>query len=226
MSAPFKLSCVLFDLDGTLVDTSGDLIAALNTALMQHQLPQVESKPVKPYISYGAAAMIKHSVAASVTENIQADILKTFLDYYQSNIATHSTLFTGISATLGTIEALGLKWGVITNKRQRFTDPLMAALDLTHRAACIISGDSTPYSKPHPEPMLTACKQADVNPIECIYIGDASHDIAAGRAANMKTLAATYGFLKPDDKPEHWGADHLVASPLHINDWIKAAVCH
>ncbi|NOT84711.1 MAG: HAD-IA family hydrolase [Methylococcaceae bacterium] len=226
MPSPFKLSCVLFDLDGTLVDTSADLIAALNTALQQYQFASVAAEGVKPYISYGAVAMIKHSVAASVSDELQAEILKAFLHYYQHNIATHSVLFPGMVETLNAIEALGLKWGVITNKRQRFTDPLMAALNLTHRAACIISGDTTPYSKPHPQPMLAGCLKAGVTAKDCVFIGDASHDIAAGRAADMKTLVATYGFLKPDDQPEHWGADHLVASPSHINDWIKAAICH
>lgn len=226
MPAAFKLSCVLFDLDGTLVDTSADLIAALNHALTQHQFAEVAADGVKPYISYGAAAMIKHSVAATVDATVQADLLQSFLEYYQDNIATHSALFAGMDATLASIEALGLKWGVITNKRQRFTQPLLDALGLSQRAACIISGDSTPHSKPHPLPMLTGCEQAGVAAQECVYIGDASHDIAAGRAAAMKTLVATYGFLKPDDQPEQWGADLLVASPLHINDWIKAAVCH
>lgn len=220
MSSLFKLSCVLFDLDGTLVDSSADLIAALNAALVEYEFPPVAAEPVRPYISYGAAAMIKQSVTAS--DAVQADMLDFFLHYYQHNIATHSALFPGMMATLDTIEALGLKWGVITNKRQRFTDPLMDALNLTQRAACIISGDTTPFSKPHPAPMLAGCVQAGVVARECVFIGDASHDIAAGRAAEMKTLVATYGFLKADDQPELWGADHLVNSPQHINEWIMA----
>ena len=120
----------------------------------------------------------------------------------------------------------GLKWGVVTNKRERFTNPLMDALKLTDRAACIISGDTTANPKPHIEPMLAACKQAEVKPRECVYIGDASHDITAGKNAQMKTLAALYGYLKPGDTPETWGADALIESPEQLATWITSALCH
>ena len=205
MSAAFELSCVLFDLDGTLVDTAPDLVACLNKALMVHSYPLADVGKVTPYISYGAAAMIKASVGDSADVSQQADILETALNFYQDNIAEHSRFFTGILDTLALIEGEGLKWGVVTNKRKRFTEPLMAALDLTARAACIISGDSTAHAKPHVEPMLAACRIAGVNPQQCVYIGDANHDIIAGNSAQMQTLAALYGYLKPDDQPETWG---------------------
>ena len=126
---------------------------------------------------------------------------------------------------MNTIESLGLKWGIVTNKRERFTNPLVDALNLTDRVACVVSGDTTANSKPHPEPMLTACAQADVKPEECVYIGDALHDIAAGKNARMKTLAAIYGYLKPDDNPDNWGADALIESPEQLTSWITAT-CH
>jgi HAD superfamily hydrolase (TIGR01509 family) len=148
------------------------------------------------------------------------------LDLYQNNIAEHSAFFKGMSDTLNVIEAQGLKWGVVTNKRERFTNPLMAALNLTDRAACIISGDTTANSKPHVEPMLAACKQAEVRPQECVYIGDAPHDITAGKNAKMKTLAALYGYIKPSDTPETWGADALIESPEQLTIWITSALCH
>ncbi len=225
MSEAFELSCVLFDLDGTLVDTAPDLIACLNKALAVYGYPLAEVGKVTPYISYGAAAMIKASVGGSANDSQQADILETALNFYQNNIAEHSQFFAGILDTLALIEDEGLKWGVVTNKRKRFTEPLMAALGLTARAACIVSGDSTAYPKPHVEPMLTACRIAGVSPQQCVYIGDANHDIIAGNNAQMKTLAALYGYLKPDDQPETWGADALIASPGHLSDWIKDALC-
>jgi phosphoglycolate phosphatase len=148
------------------------------------------------------------------------------LDHYQHNIAEHTVFFKGMSDTLDAIEAQGLKWGIVTNKRERFTNPLMDALKLTGRAACIISGDTTANPKPHVEPMLAACKLAAVKPQECVYIGDASHDITAGKNAQMKTLAALYGYLKPGDTPETWGADALIESPEQLATWIASALCH
>ncbi|MGR9116524.1 MAG: HAD family hydrolase [Gammaproteobacteria bacterium] len=226
MCSDFKLTCVLFDLDGTLVDTAPDLIACLNYALTRHGFAAASAEAIKPMISYGAVAMIKASLGSEAGERQQQSILETMLDHYQHNIAEHTVFFSGMPETLKAIEFLGLKWGVITNKKERFTQPLMDALNLTRRAACIISGDTTAYSKPHPEPMLAGCKQADVKPEECVYIGDASHDIVAGKSAGMKTLAALYGYLKPDDVPDTWGADAYIEHPEQINSWIKTKLCH
>ena len=226
MSTNFKLSCVLFDLDGTLVDTAPDLVLCLNKALNQHGFMTVTADTIKPFISFGAVAMINESLDHSISEALRADILETMLDLYQNNIAEHTVFFKGMSDTLDAIEAQGLKWGVVTNKRERFTNPLMDALKLTDRAACIISGDTTANPKPHVEPMLAACKLAAVKPQECVYIGDASHDITAGKNAQMKTLAALYGYLKSGDTPETWGADALIKSPEQLATWIASALCH
>ena len=226
MAADFKLSCVLFDLDGTLVDTAPDLVLCLNKALSSHGFATVAAETIKPFISFGAVAMINESLDQSISEALRADILETMLDLYQNNIAEHTVFFKGMSETLDVIEARGLKWGVVTNKRERFTNPLMDALKLTARAACIVSGDTTTNPKPHVEPMLAACKQAAVKPQECVYIGDASHDIIAGKNAQMKTLAALYGYLKPEDMPETWGADALIKSPKQLATWITSALCH
>jgi len=224
MTGDFKLSCVLFDLDGTLVDTAPDLISSLNRALEMHGFDPVAAEIVKPFISYGAKAMINASQTV-LDDQLKAAILETMLTHYQNNIAEHTVFFSGMADTLASIEAQGLKWGVVTNKRERFTNPLMDALKLTDRAACIVSGDTTANPKPHPEPMLAACKQADVNPQECVYIGDALHDITAGKNAQMKTLAAVYGYINPGDTPETWGADALIESPEQISTWIASLSC-
>ena len=226
MSTGFKLSCVLFDLDGTLADTAQYSILCLNKALSRHGFMTVSAETIKPFISFGAVAMIKESLDQSVPDALRADILKTMLDLYQNNIAGHTVVFKGMSDTLNAIEAQGLKWGVVTNKEERFTNPLMAALKLTDRAACIISGDTTANPKPHVEPMLAACKKAEVRPQECVYIGDAIHDITAGKNAQMKALVALYGYLKPGDTPETWGADALIESPEQLATWIASALCH
>lgn len=221
----FKLSCVLFDLDGTLLDTAPDLIACLNKALEIHGLPTPDPEAIKPVISLGAKAMIAASQKTAIDAEKQAVILKTLHELYQSNIAVHSDYFTGMAETLDLIEKKDMKWGVVTNKLERFTRPLMAAFKLTSRAACIISGDTAEKPKPYPEPMLAACRQADVKPEECVYIGDAVHDIAAGKNAGMKTMAALYGYLKPADEPASWGADVLIESPFQIYDWIGSLSC-
>ena len=143
MPTDFKLSCVLFDLDGTLLDTAPDSVLCLNKALSQHGFTTVKAATIKHHISFGALAMINGSLDHSISEADRADILITMLDLYENNIAEHTVFFKGMADTLDAIEAQGLKWGVVTNKRERFTNPLMAALKLTDRAACIISGDTT-----------------------------------------------------------------------------------
>ena len=222
VSFPHPFAAVIFDLDGTLVDTAPDLIACLNKALAANGFSAIGHAQVKPCISHGAMAMIALA-APDADAAAKSRLLDYMLDCYEQNIAEHSRFYAGIAETLSAIEEQGLKWGVVTNKRERFTHPLMAALKLTERAACIVSGDTTANPKPHPEPMWAACKQAQVNPVECVYIGDAQHDITAGKNAQMKTLAALYGYIKAEDSPEAWGADALIESPEQILTWIALA---
>ena len=220
----FKLECVLFDLDGTLVDTAPDLLASLNRTLLAFGFLPAEEEVLRPFISHGALAMINQS-RVSDSDELKAQMLDYMLDSYQNHIADSSELFAGMAEVLQLIEAKGLKWGVVTNKRERFTNPLLEALQLDSRAACAVSGDTTAFSKPHPEPMFEACRRAGVSPANCVYIGDAVHDITAGKQADMKALVAMYGYLKPDDQPEHWGADALISHPSHLMHWIESATC-
>ena len=220
MPDDFQLSCMLFDLDGTLLDTAPDLIASLNKALITEDLPQVDFNSIRPYISFGAAVMVEQSIIGKADSQTHDRILEQMLTHYQENIADHTRFFEGMTEILDALESNNIKWGVVTNKRIRFTEPLMRELKLTHRAACIISGDSTRNSKPHPEPLHAACKQAEVDPKNCIYIGDSAHDIEAGNRAGMTTLAATYGYLKPDDHPDDWGAAALIDKPADLMHWL------
>lgn len=215
------LRCVLFDLDGTLVDTAPDLIASLNHALNQHGFKTVEPSHVKPHVSFGATAMIKGSLNISLDETTHSEILDTMLTQYENNIALYSQFFDGILDVLDFIEMQNLSWGIVTNKRERFTHPLVKALELENRVACVICGDTTAHSKPHPAPLFEACKRAKVLPENCVYIGDAAHDIVAGNNAKMYTLAATYGYLQPHDTPENWGANALIHSPKDLLAWLK-----
>ncbi|WP_198246288.1 HAD family hydrolase [methane-oxidizing endosymbiont of Gigantopelta aegis] len=218
-------ACILFDLDGTLIDTAPDLLTCLNLALKQHQATTIDENSLRPYISYGALAMIERALP-NCNDDSKQTILHTMLDLYQHNIAVHSRYFDGMEQVLDELDSHNIKWGIVTNKRERFTLPLMSAFGLDRRAACIISGDTTTNSKPHPEPMLKACAKANTPPEACIYIGDAKHDIEAGKNSGMMTMAALYGYLKPDDKPEYWGADILIESPQHLSDWIQTHLCN
>jgi N-acetyl-D-muramate 6-phosphate phosphatase len=219
-----KLSCVLFDLDGTLVDTAPDLIASLNHALNQHGFKMVQPSHVKPHVSFGASAMINGCMKNALDDQTHHAILETMLTQYENNIALHSAFFEGILEVLDFIEKQNLSWGIVTNKRERFTHPLVKALELENRAACVICGDTTAHSKPHPAPLFEACKRAQVLPQNCVYIGDAAHDIVAGNNAQMHTLAATYGYLQPSDTPENWGANALIHSPQDLLAWLKNAL--
>lgn len=221
-----QFTCILFDLDGTLLDTASDLISALNHALRQEGLSSVSAERIKPYISHGAAAMVRHSLNGTFNDEIQEKVLELMLNDYRSHISDHTKFFSGMGKILDTLENRGIKWGIVTNKRERFTFPLMDAFNLTSRAACIVCGDTTANSKPHPDPMLAACKQAGVNPHQCLYIGDSANDIKAGKSAGMKTMAAAYGYLKPDDDPDSWNADALIKSPDEILPWIDKKLCH
>jgi phosphoglycolate phosphatase len=217
----FSLACMLFDLDGTLLDTAPDLISSLNYALKAEGLQGVSTDHIKPYVSNGAAVMIKHSTAKTITSSQHNKLLELMLDHYEQNIAIKTDYFQGIPAILKKLEEKKIKWGIVTNKRSRFTTPLISSFGLEHRANCIISGDSTPHPKPNPLPLLTACKQSNVIPENCIYIGDACHDIEAGKQAHMKTIVATYGYLKTDDQPDTWGADALIDHPQDLAFWIN-----
>jgi phosphoglycolate phosphatase len=212
---------VLFDLDGTLLDTAPDLLAALDRAMQQHGFPPVNKERIRPYISYGARAMVRESLKAAYNDAMHTRILQTMLDHYQAHIAERTRLFRGMDEVLDTLESRGIIWGVVTNKRKRFTDPLMDALKLARRAACIVSGDTANNSKPHPEPVLLACRQAGIDPSQCLYVGDSAHDIEAGKSAGMTTLIAMYGYLKPGDDVRDWGADGFINAPLEILPWLN-----
>jgi phosphoglycolate phosphatase len=216
-----KLSCVLFDLDGTLVDTAPDLIACLNFGLQKHGFSPVSHEDVKPHVSFGAIAMINASIEKNVDEKKRAAILDSMLVEYENNIARFSRFFDGMTEVLAFIETQNLSWGIVTNKRERFTFPLIEALNLQTRAACVICGDTTPNPKPHPAPLFAACEKIGVSVEECVYIGDAAHDILAGKNAEMHTLVATYGYLQENEKPELWGANALIHSPKDLLDWLK-----
>lgn len=214
------LRTVLFDLDGTLADTAPDLAYALNALLTEQGRAPLPYAAIRPVVSHGATALVRLGFAVA-TESAEFSALRQrLLDLYQYNVARETRLFDGMPAVLQHIEDAGLNWGVVTNKPAFLTEPLMRALDLATRAICIVSGDTTARRKPHPDPLLHACRLAGSAAAQCLYIGDAERDIQAGRDAGMPTLVAAFGYLGADDRPETWGADGLVHQPADIIRWL------
>lgn len=215
-----KYDAVFFDLDGTLVDTAPDLAYALNQVLIEHHAPTLSLETIRPVASDGSPGLIKLAFGLSPEEPDYQAIQTRFIELYSLHINRESKLFSGMEKVLQTIEKSGSKWGVITNKPAFLTDPLMRALGLDKRSSCIVSGDTTANSKPHPDPMLFACKASNVEPENCLYIGDAQRDIEAGNIVNMDTLIAHYGYLKSTDQPETWQAKAMIHRPEDILNWL------
>lgn len=216
--SPFNV--VLFDLDGTLVDTAPDLGFALNTLLEQEGHKPLDHALIRPVASHGSAGLLKLGFGIEKEDPIYPALQQRFLSVYAENIARESTLFIGMQQVLDGLTANNIRWGVVTNKPSFLTIPLMEALQLTEAAACIVSADTTPHSKPHPAPMLHACELVDAKPIDCIYIGDAERDIQAAHNAHMRSVVALYGYIADSDKPETWQADCMINHPHEILQWI------
>ena len=217
---PSNIRTVLFDLDGTLADTAPDLADALNAVLEEQCRRTLSFDTIRPIVSHGSHAMIYLGFELAPGDEGFDLVQQRLLAIYRDNIANKTCLFPGMAEVLDEIESRGLNWGVVTNKPSAFTTPLMEALQLHRRAACIISGDTTTNRKPHPEPMLLAATQAGSDPATCLYIGDAERDIVAGRAAGMVTLAALFGYVGDHDNPGQWGAHGMIEHPLEIIDWL------
>jgi len=214
------LRTVLFDLDGTLADTAPDLAYALNCVLQQQGRDALPFAQIRPVVSHGGAALISLGFGLGPGHNGYDALRAELLRIYQENLTRHTNLFPGMAELLDTLEQRGMNWGVVTNKPAWLTDPLMDQLGLSTRAACIVSGDTTANRKPHPEPLLLACRQAGSMPQQCLYVGDAERDIEAGRRAGMHTAVALFGYLDEQDTPQRWGADTLIAHPLELLAWI------
>ncbi len=202
---------VLFDLDGTLADTAPDLAAAVNRMRTDRGMEESPFEQLRPLASAGARGLL--GVAFGITPaDAGYEAMRTeFLDNYAARIAAHTTLFDGMSELLSAIEARGLRWGIVTNKPERFTDALVPLIGLGH-AACIVSGDTTPHAKPHPEPLFEAARRLQLDAQACWYVGDDLRDIQAGKAAGMPTVAAAWGYCGHTE-PQSWAADLIAGTP-------------
>ena len=206
---------VLFDLDGTLADTAPDLAYALNCMRVSRRLPALPVSATRAYTSMGARGLL--GVGLGVTpENPGYEAMREeFLSIYADNLCRESCLFPGMAELLDELERLGLRWGVVTNKAERYTHPLLEQLGVHERAACVIGGDTTAHTKPHPAPLFAAAERMGMRARQCVYVGDDRRDVEAGHAAGMKTIVAMFGYLHGND-PENWAADAMIETPADL----------
>lgn len=210
---------MLFDLDGTLLDTAPDMAGALNALRQQRSLAPLPFETIRPHVSHGAAALVRLGFPG--VRDAQSEILRArFLDLYRARLAQQTRPFAGVPELLAAIEGRPMPWGVVTNKPAGFTEPLLQALDLYRRAAVVVSGDTVAEHKPHPLPLLHAARTLGLASQDCLYVGDAQRDIQAARAAGMPVVVALFGYIGPQDEPLQWPADGWVNAPGEILDWL------
>lgn len=207
---------ILFDLDGTLADTAPDLAAAVNRMRHDRGLEMVPLEQLRPLASAGARGLLGGAFGIGPEHHDYASMRDEFLANYEADLCIETILFPGIGEILDDLDARGVRWGIVTNKVARLTEPLVAQLGLDTRAGCVVSGDTTPHSKPHPAPLLHAAKELDLSPERIVYIGDDLRDVQAGFAAGMVTVAAAYGYCGNDIPPTQWHAKHVVNSTAEL----------
>jgi 2-phosphoglycolate phosphatase len=212
---------VLFDLDGTLADTAPDLAAAVNKMRHERGLEMVPLDDLRPLASAGARGLIGGAFGIGPEHPDYPAMRDEFLANYEADLCIETTLFQGIDAVLDELDARGVRWGIVTNKVARLTEPLVALLGLDLRAGCVVSGDTTPHSKPHPAPLLHAARELDLVPERIVYVGDDLRDVQAGFAAGMVTVAAAYGYCGNDIPPTQWHAQHVVRSTAELQKLLR-----
>ena len=213
---------VLFDLDGTLLDSSGDLLNALDMALKLHQFSPCNRSKVKTYISDGSFAMVKAATKKSVSETVLRQVQQSMLQLYQKNLGQDTVYFEGMPHLLGWLDEQQIPWGIVTNKQARFARPLIKNLNLTSRIQTLVSGDSCVKAKPNSEPMLLAAQQLQRHPSKIFYLGDALRDVEAANCSGMISVAVTWGFHKETDEIEQWSAQHHIEQPEHLIPLIRS----
>jgi len=219
---PAPLRAILFDLDGTLLDTAPDMVGALNSLRREEGLVPLPFECVRAVVSHGAARIVQSGFPDAAEPRLAA-LRARFLDIYGASLSVGTRLFPGMEEVLERLAGHGLKSGIVTNKPAWLTDPLLEQLQLRARFTCVISGDTLPERKPHPLPLMHAAKLAGVSPGDCVYVGDAERDVQAAHAAGMPALVANYGYLQAGEDSAAWGADGYLEQPSNLWDWLEAS---
>lgn len=220
MSAPGSIAGVLFDLDGTLIDSAPDLAGAINRVRADHGLAPMPLADLRPHVGSGARGMVGAAFGVKPGDPGYKPLRDAFLAYYENGLLRATAMFSGVDELLRALEGDGIPWGIVTNKHTRYTRPIVAGLGLAPRAAVVVCGDTTPHSKPHPDPLLYAARALSLPPAAVVYVGDDLRDAQAARAAGMPMIAAAWGYLGTGMPVNEWGADALVADPAGVTAWL------
>jgi 2-phosphoglycolate phosphatase len=212
---------VLFDLDGTLIDSAPDLAAAANALRAARGLDALPYDVLRPMVGSGARGMLGVAMRSAPGDAGYDALREEFLARYEAGLLERTQVFSTMRPVIDALDAAGQPWGIVTNKVHRYADPVIAGLGLAQRAAVVIAGDTTPHSKPHPAPLLEAAHRLGLAPAACVYVGDDLRDVQAGRAAGMATVAAAWGYLGQGEAIERWGADLWVQTPQELLDWLQ-----
>ncbi len=218
-----EYNAVLFDLDGTLVDTAPDMVAILQQLQRENGINPVAYQLGRSFVSKGAIGLLQLGFP-EVEVDFGDELHQQYLQRYAETLCEESRIFRGLTDLLDQLDSLDCPWGVVTNKPEQLTVPLLVALGLADRSACMISGDTLPVRKPDPAPLLLACDLLGVDPGAAIYIGDAERDIEAGQRAGMATIAASYGYIVEDDDPREWDADVIATTTEELTQIVLKAV--
>jgi phosphoglycolate phosphatase len=208
-------SAVLFDLDGTLLDTAPDMVAVLQQLQAEQGLAPVSYDRARCHVSHGVNGLLRVAFG-ELPEAGQARLRERYLELYAARLEFRTVLFDGMAGVLAALEAADIPWGIVTNKPARLTEPLLDRLALRARCACVVSGDTIAERKPHPGPLLHALALIPAEASRAVYVGDAARDILAGRAAGMRTVVALYGYIPPEETPASWRADYRVSRPADL----------
>lgn len=217
------VDAVLFDLDGTLVDSAPDLAGAANELRLAQGLPALAFEALRPMVGTGARGMLDAAFGIGPDDLRFEPLREDFLRRYEARLLRETRVFARMEPVLEALEREAMPWGIVTNKVSRFSTPLVAGLGLRPRCAVLISGDSTPHTKPHPQPLLEAARRLGLAPERCLYVGDDRRDVQAGRGARMATLAAAWGYLGRGEEVAQWAADAVLAQPEELLTWLGMA---
>lgn len=209
-------AAVLFDLDGTVIDSAPDLAGAANEMLRARGLPDASYERLRATVGSGARGLVGEAFGVVPGDGEFIALRDEFLARYELRLSNETRIFEHVKPLLDALDAQAVPWGIVTNKAIRYAEPVTRALGLYDRAGVVIGGDSTPHSKPHPEPLLEAARRLNIEPARCLYVGDDLRDVQAGRAAGMCTVAVTWGYLGMGEPIEAWGAHHTICNPMDI----------
>jgi phosphoglycolate phosphatase len=213
---------ILFDLDGTLLDTAPDMADALNMQRQKHQLPPLPFEYIRPFVGYGSRTILKIGFDMDEAHPHYVEMVQQYLDLYETCLTQKTNFFPYVNDVLAQLDNAGLPWGIVTNKPSRFTLPLLDYFQLTKRASCLVCGDTLPKRKPDPDQILFASTKMRIPTSELVYVGDTNIDVLASQNANVRSLIALYGYIQQEDDPYTWQATGYLQSMLDIIPWLQS----